>query len=112
MGTDNTVKRYPPPTWTPGHRMITMIATPDLVITYDQAIRCPSSWTPDHWMNAISPIAPTSYDEPSGVQAWTPEAVEPRDAIPMRLGLTCNPNQVNSLDFPFVYSFENGHSRS
>jgi len=60
---------HPLPPWTPGHRLTTMIATRDSLMTYDEAIRCPSSWTPDHWMNAISQISGRTYDEPSDVQA-------------------------------------------
>jgi hypothetical protein len=59
--------------------MTAMIATPDPVMTYEERIRCPSLWTPDHWMNAISLIPGITYDEPAGVQAWTPDATELED---------------------------------
>jgi hypothetical protein len=61
----------PPSSWTPGHRLTMIIATPDSVMTYDETIRCPSIWTPDHRMNALSPIFGISYDQSSGVQTWT-----------------------------------------
>jgi hypothetical protein len=48
-----------------------LIATPHSIMTCDEAIRCPSSWTPDQWINAINPIPGISYDELSVVQAWT-----------------------------------------
>src|SRR5216683_5643234 len=66
----------PLPPWTPGHRLTIMTRRPDPLMTYDLTIRCPSSWTPDHRMNAISPIPAISYDELPGVQAWTLEASE------------------------------------
>src|SRR5216683_1960015 len=50
-------------------------------------------WTPDHWMKAISLNPGISYDELSGVQAWTPDAFEPRDAASWRWGLVGDPNQ-------------------
>src|SRR5437899_1683056 len=45
--------------------MTVMIATPESVLTYDEAIRCPSAWTPDQWMNAISLMSGISYDQTS-----------------------------------------------
>src|SRR5260370_40370845 len=61
--TETIIKRYPSPPWTAGHRQTGVIATSDSVLTYDEVIRCPSLWTPDHWMNAISPIPGISYDK-------------------------------------------------
>jgi hypothetical protein len=69
-------KQHPLTPWTPGHRLMNVIATPDSLMTYDEANRCPSSWTPDHWMNDISQILGTTYDEPTGVQVL-PTAMHP-----------------------------------
>src|SRR5260370_39913944 len=63
-GTETKIKRYPLSPWTPGHRMTFISATPDSVMTYDEPIRCPTPWTPEHWRNAIRPVAGISYDEP------------------------------------------------
>src|SRR5260370_16813386 len=49
--------------WTAGHRMTFTIATPESVMTYDDPIRCPSSWTPDHRMNAIRQMSEMIYGE-------------------------------------------------
>jgi hypothetical protein len=69
-------ERYPLPPWTVEHWMAITIATPESVMTSDEAIHCPNSWTLDHWMNAISPIPEISYDQPSSVQAWKLDAID------------------------------------
>ncbi len=58
------------------HWMTFKNATTDSVMSYEESIQCPSYWTPDHWMNALSPIPAISYDESSTVQAWTLDAAE------------------------------------
>jgi hypothetical protein len=40
-----------------------MIARSGSIMTYDETIRCPSTWTPDHRLKAIRPIPGISYDE-------------------------------------------------
>src|SRR5260370_9664755 len=62
--TDMKSSDIPLSPWTPEHRITSMIRTPDSVMTCDEPIRCPSSWTPDHWMNAISQNPGITYDEP------------------------------------------------
>src|SRR5438445_2038166 len=42
-----------------------MITTPYSVMTYDKPSRCPSSWTPEHRMNARRRVTGRTYDEPS-----------------------------------------------
>jgi hypothetical protein len=49
--------------------MTFIMATPNQVMTYDEAIHCPSSWTLDQWMDAISQISGITYDKLFDVNA-------------------------------------------
>src|SRR5260370_11970198 len=60
------------------------MATSDSVLTYDEVSRCPSLWTPDHWMNAISPIPAICYDEAIRCPGWTLDATESGVPTPWR----------------------------